>query len=123
MKITVHWKKTITAKQREGAIKYLSLLFDDTKVKKVSKLLLKTTFMVEYFKASDLIRAAHHYPFDEKDENVVSHVRMIKQRKSVEPVILVHSEEQLYIADGFHRVCACYMLKNDLKVAVIRIRI
>jgi disulfide oxidoreductase YuzD len=120
---TAQWKNTIKESQRKGAIKYLSLIFDSNKIKKVTRLLYKATFKIEFFKASDLIRAAHHYPFDQEDENVVSHIRKIKKSQSMEPVILVHSQEILYIADGYHRVCACYMMKNDMQVAAIRIRI
>jgi disulfide oxidoreductase YuzD len=122
MKIAT-WKNSIKQSQLKNAVNYLSLLFEDSKLKKVTRLLNNPKVKVEYFKASDLIRAARQYPFDETDENVIEHKKKIKHSEPMEPVILVHSQEILYIADGYHRVCACYMIKNDMKVAAIRIRV
>jgi len=109
-----HWKKRPAAKDYAGAQSYLSLLVGVAAAKKLVQDLHQQDRLVA-FAAKDLLRASNLELLDPDDSEVAADLEKVSNGTKLTPVLLVEGTP-LWIADGYHRVCASYHL--DEKAAV-----
>jgi hypothetical protein len=94
---------------------FLSLLMSLTKAEALTNLL-RLVDMSE-FKAKDILRASKEPRLDEANAHVRKNLRKIEQGKPLSPILLVRTDnDRLVIADGYHRVCAVYLLNEDATI-------
>ena len=107
----LEWAEKGEAEDFDAAVKFLSLLFLDSKAKALVKSL-RNAKPVEHA-AKDLLRAAQ-LPLLPRDElHVDEDLKRIHKGKALAPVLLVRGEMAnglpTMVADGYHRICAdCY---------------
>jgi hypothetical protein len=70
------------------------------------------------YKAKDILRAARLPLLERTNPHVASDLGKIAAGAALSPILLVRgdlaSDRRLQIADGYHRVCACYLTdEND----------
>ena len=108
---TEHWKEEPDDKDYPYAFNYLSLLTDPREAKKIVTTL-KRRSRIDHFKAKDLFRASGlpHLPAD--DHQVDKDLKKVKSGEMLSPVLLVRGAP-LWVADGYHRICASYHLDKD----------
>jgi hypothetical protein len=108
---TEHWKEEPDDKDYPHAFNYLSLLTDPHEAKKIVTTL-KRRSRIDHFKAKDLFRASGlpHLPAD--DHQVDKDLKKVKSGEMLSPVLLVRGAP-LWVADGYHRICASYHLDKD----------
>src|SRR5258708_3417404 len=106
----VLWHDKLKSEHIDAAIEYLSLFFKNHDLEEVRKKLLGHERDLVSYKAKDLLRAAGMAPLSPSDTEVAGHLEKIHEGIPLHPVILVTVKHHLYIADGYHRVSACYSL-------------
>lgn len=108
---TEHWKDEPEEKDFPAAFNYLSLLTDPHEAKKIVKAM-KRISRIDHFMAKDLFRASGlpHLPAD--DHEVDKDLKKVKFGEKLSPVLLVRGTP-LWVADGYHRICASYQLNED----------
>jgi len=111
---TEHWKAIPEPQDFPAATSYLSLLVGDEAASRLAKSLRKVKRMSHYA-AKDILRASGLALLEADDPEVVADLAKVEQGEKLSPVLLV-SGVPLWIADGYHRVCASYHLNP--KVAV-----
>jgi hypothetical protein len=121
--LTVKWLDKLKPEHIDAAIEYLSLLLKKNELEKIHKKLIKHSDELVRYKAKDILRASGMEPLPPTDTEVASHLMKIHENLPLHPVILVSVEEKLYIADGFHRISACYSVADDTEVAAAHIEI
>ena len=116
-----HWKDEPEAEDFPAARSYLSLLVGRSAATKLSKALHKVEGL-EHYAAKDLLRAAGLPMLVENDSEVAEDLKKVASGEKLSPVLLVQGTP-LWIADGYHRVCASYHLDEKSLVpcrAVVR---
>jgi hypothetical protein len=116
-----HWKEEPEAEDFPAARSYLSLLVGPSAAAKLSKALHKVAGL-EHYAAKDLLRAAGLPLLAEDDSEVAEDLKKVASGERLSPVLLVEGTP-LWIADGYHRVCASYHLDEKSLVpcrAVVR---
>jgi hypothetical protein len=108
---TEHWKEEPEDKDYPAAINYLSLLTDPREAKKIVKAM-KQSSRSEHFMAKDLFRASGLPHLEADDHEVAKDLDKVKSGKKLSPVLLVRGTP-LWVADGYHRICASYHLNED----------
>jgi hypothetical protein len=111
---TEHWKDEPEAEDFPSAQSYLSLLVGSDAAKKLAKALRKKKGLA-HFAAKDILRASGLPLLAADDSEVVSDLQKVKGGQLLSPVLLVHGEP-LWVADGYHRVCASYHLNEKALV-------
>jgi hypothetical protein len=103
-----HWKDEPEAQDFPAAKSYLSLLVG---LKAAGKLVkhLRTEQVIAHYAAKDILRAAGLPLLPADDSEVSSDLEKVKHGVKLSPVLLVQGEP-LWVADGYHRVCASYHL-------------
>jgi len=76
---------------------------------------LKKEDMVRHYAAKDILRAAGLPLLAPDDSEVAADLEKVKSGRKLSPVLLVHGSP-LWIADGYHRVCASYHLDEKTEV-------
>jgi hypothetical protein len=78
---------------------------------------------VTLFAAKDLLRASQLPLLDADDPEVAKDLKKVKAGSKLSPVLLVVGEP-LWVADGYHRVCASYHIdeKAEVPCRVVRRR-
>jgi hypothetical protein len=109
-----HWKDEPEAQDFPAAESYLSLLIGRAAAAKLVKRLSKTQTL-EHFAAKDILRAAGLPLLPADDPEVVADLDKVKNGTRLSPVLLVYGEP-LWVADGYHRVCASYHLNEKAQV-------
>jgi hypothetical protein len=109
-----HWKDEPEAEDFPSARSYLSLLVGASAAAKLSKALHKTKTL-EHYAAKDLLRAANLPLLAEDDSEVAADLKKVGAGDKLSPVLLVQGSP-LWIADGYHRVCASYHLDEKTLV-------
>jgi hypothetical protein len=112
----VTWHDKLKPEQIDAAIEYLSLTFKKDELEKIRKKIVNHSDKLVQYKAKDILRASGLTPLPPTDSEVAGHLMKIHEGVPLHPVILVSVDEKLYIADGFHRVSACYSLGDDTEV-------
>ena len=92
---------------------YLSLMFDDAKVKSLVYKLTKAK--VKEYKAKDIFRASTLSLLGVSNKHINKDLKKIKKGILLSPLLLVRNTttDSLIIADGYHRLCAIYSLDED----------
>lgn len=97
-----------------AAADYLDLLLPEAEVKEIVKQLKKATTQSK--KAKDILRASELPLLPKENIHVAANLKKFKNGKKLSPLLLVRRLGKLVIADGYHRICASYYLKEDLEV-------
>lgn len=106
----------------EAARSFLTLLYKPTTVNKLIAQLRRRD-QVELFKAKDIIRASCLTPLTLENAHVAKNAVKIRDGEEMSPPLLVVDPHlgRLIVADGYHRVSACYVVNEDMDVAVRRV--
>lgn len=104
-----------------AAASYLSLVATpDVVAVVVAKLKAGT---VDHFKAKDILRAAGLPLLGTTNPHVASDLAKIAAGSALSPVLLVRGDLDrglpMQIADGYHRVCACYHTDENIDIPCI----
>jgi hypothetical protein len=109
-----HWKDEPEDEDFPAAQSFLSLYVGGVAAAKMAKALRKEKSLL-HFAAKDILRASGLALLGPDDLEVAADLDKVKDGRKLSPVLLVHGTP-LWIADGYHRVCASYHL--DAKVEV-----
>jgi hypothetical protein len=109
------WKKQPEPGDYAGALKFLMLIYADSKARRLLRGLSKSK-NVEHA-AKDLLRASNLPLLPRKEAHVEEDLTRIRKGKSLAPVLLIRGDMTqgipLIVADGYHRICAiCYYDEN-----------
>lgn len=109
-----HWQNEPESQDYPAAEHYLSLLVGRAgAVRLVSALRKEAT--LEHFAAKDILRAAGLPLLPVDDSEVAADLKKVRRGKKLSPVLLAQGAP-LWIADGYHRVCASYHLDEKAEV-------
>jgi hypothetical protein len=113
-----HWTKEPNAHDYSAAASYLSLVMQPDVARRVVAELERTP--MERRRANDLLRASALALLPSDDPQVAKNLKMIKQGKKLAPVLAVRGDTEhgrpLVIADGYHRICASYLVSEDTEI-------
>jgi hypothetical protein len=109
-----HWQDEPEAQDFPAAESYLSLLIGPAAAAKIVKALRKKETLL-HFAAKDILRAAGLPLLGSDDSEVAADLDKVKTGKKMSPVLLVQGIP-LWVADGYHRVCASYHLDEKTPV-------
>lgn len=99
-----HWKNGPEAKDYPAAASYLSLLVGPLAAAKLVKALRKAKTL-EHHAAKDILRASGLPLLGPHDSEVAVDLEKVSSGERLSPVLLVRGVP-LWVADGYHRVCA-----------------
>src|ERR1035438_10285138 len=108
------WKDESEAQDFPAAQSYLTLLVGVESAAKLRKALKKQQSL-SHFAAKDILRAAGLTLLAADDLEVAADLEKVKYGTKLSPVLLIQGEP-LWIADGYHRVCASYHLNEKALV-------
>jgi hypothetical protein len=109
-----HWKDDPEPQDFPAAESYLSLLIGTAAAAKLVKTL-REQETVQHFAAKDILRAAGLPLLGADDSEVSADLNKVKTGKKLSPVLLIQGVP-LWIADGYHRICASYHLDEKTPV-------
>jgi hypothetical protein len=109
-----HWQDQPQAEDFPAARSYLSLLAGPAAAAKMAKALRKEPTL-QHYAAKDILRAAGLPLLAVGDSEVAEDLEKVKAGTKLSPVLLVHGVP-LWVADGYHRVCASYHLDEKAPV-------
>ena len=109
-----HWQDQPDHHDFAAARSYLSLLVEPDRAKKLARALERSSSL-EHFKAKDVLRASGLPLLPADDPEVAKDLAKVRDGVRLSPVLLVRGEP-LWIADGYHRVCASYHLDENVEV-------
>jgi hypothetical protein len=111
---TEHWKDQPEEQDFSAARSYLSLLVEPAQAKKLAKALERSSGL-EHFMAKDILRSSRLPLLAADDHEVAKDLSKVKSGTRLSPVLLVRGSP-LWVADGYHRVCASYHLDEDAEI-------
>jgi hypothetical protein len=109
-----HWKEEPEAQDFPAAESYLSLLVGVQTAAKLAKALHKQKTL-RHYAAKDLLRASRLPLLPAEDSEVATDLAKVKARERLSPVLLVEGIP-LWVADGYHRICASYHLDEKAQI-------
>ena len=109
-----HWKDEPEAQDFPAAESYLSLLIGSAAAAKLVKAM-RNGQTLQHFAAKDILRAAGLPLLGADDSEVAADLEKVKAGRKLSPVLLVQGIP-LWVADGYHRVCASYHLDEKIPV-------
>ena len=109
-----HWKDQPESEYFPAAESYLSLLVGAEAAAKLAKRLRKKQPLRRYA-AKDILRAANLPLLASDDSEVAADLAKVKAGSKLSPVLLVQGVP-LWVADGYHRICASYHLDEKTEV-------
>jgi hypothetical protein len=109
-----HWKDEPEAQDFPAAESYLSLLVGPAEAARLAGALQQQQTLV-HFAAKDILRASGLALLPTTDSEIATDLEKVKSGKKLSPVLLVHGIP-LWVADGYHRVCASYHLDEKARV-------
>jgi hypothetical protein len=109
-----HWKEGPETQDFPAAESYLSLLLEATAAARLVKALRKQQTL-QHFAAKDILRASGLPLLAADDSEVAGDLRKVKRGEKLSPVLLIQGIP-LWVADGYHRVCASYHLDEKALV-------
>jgi len=109
-----HWQEKPEDKDYPAAESYLSLLAGPVGAAKLVKALRKKQ-PLRHYAAKDILRAANLPLLGPDDSEVATDLEKVKAGDKLSPVLLVHGTP-LWVADGYHRICASYHLDEKSEV-------
>jgi len=111
---TEHWQDRPEEKDFSAARTYLSLLLEPKQAKRLARALEQTSGL-EHFMAKDILRASGLPLLPPENHEVAKDLSKVKSGTKLSPVLLVRGTP-LWVADGYHRVCASYSLDEDAEI-------
>jgi len=111
---TEHWNDKPETQDFAAARTYLTLLIEPAQAKKLAKALERSADL-EHFMAKDILRASALPLLAPNDHEVAKDLSKVKSGAKLSPILLVRGTP-LWIADGYHRVCASYHLDEDAEI-------
>ena len=109
-----HWKDEPETQDFPAAESYLSLLLDAAAAARLVKALRKEK-RLQHFAVKDILRASGLQLLGVDDSEVAADLKKVKRGEKLSPVLLVQGIP-LWVADGYHRVCASYHLDEKAQV-------
>ena len=109
-----HWKDEPEEQDFPSAQRYLSLLVEPQRAKRLTRGL-KQSSKLEHFMAQDILRASGLPLLPADDHEVAKDLHKVKSGEKLSPILLVRGTP-LWVADGYHRVCASYHLDEDAEI-------
>lgn len=109
-----HWKDDPDAQDIPAAKSYLALLVRPSIAAKLAKALRKEPEVGRH-PAKDILRASGLPLLPADDSEVAIDLEKVKSGTKLSPVLLVRGTP-LWIADGYHRVCASYHMDEKSEV-------
>lgn len=111
----VRWLKEPEDHDYDAALDYLELLVPPEQAERIVDALEEADTVVK--KAKDILRASGLPPLPADDPEVAAVLVKIRAGKRVSPILLArHVNGHLIIADGYHRVSACYLVDDGTEV-------
>ncbi|HZV12056.1 MAG TPA: hypothetical protein VFA55_02490 [Candidatus Kapabacteria bacterium] len=117
------WEKEAAERNIRAADEYLHLTFSKADADMAADKFRKHKDSIEYFKAKDILRASELKLLPATDEEVAEKLKKVKAGEPINPALLVRDKHKLYIADGYHRVCAAYHIDEASDVACILVHV
>jgi hypothetical protein len=116
---TEHWTDEPAAEDYPAAKSYLSLLVGSKSAAKLVKALRKREGLT-HFAAKDILRASGLPLLGPEDSEVAADLKKVRLGQKLSPVLLIQGSP-LWVADGYHRVCASYHLneKTELPCRIV----
>lgn len=115
----IKWKSSPKGKDFEGVKLFLTLLCSDSQADKMIELLKKAD-PIEHA-GKDILRAAQLPALSSEDPHVSKDLKDIQKGKALPPVLLIRGDlkksHSLVIADGYHRVCASYIVDESSPIS------
>jgi hypothetical protein len=109
-----HWQSEPDAHDFPAAESYLCLLVGRPAAARLVDDL-QQELTLEHFAAKDILRAAGLPLLAADDSEVAADLKKVRDGKKLSPVLLAQGVP-LWIADGYHRVCASYHLDEKAEV-------
>lgn len=113
-----HWKPEPDEHDYPAAKDYLELLFSEKDVDEMVDNLEKAPVVTKH--AKDILRASNLKLLPASDLHVAVDLRKVRKGIMLSPVLLVRGDGShgapLVVADGYHRVCASYLIDEDSEV-------
>jgi hypothetical protein len=113
-----HWKQEPESHDYPAALEYLALLLPDASARAVVARLRRARITKR--KAKDLLRASSLPALPATNVHVAGDLKKVKKGRRLSPVLLVRGDLRsgvpLTIADGYHRICASYLLDEDADI-------
>jgi hypothetical protein len=113
-----NWTELPDAHDYDSATDYLSLVLPDETAKLAVQRLRNGPLVVR--RANDLLRASKLPTLPEDNPSVARKHKQLKDGKLLSPVLCLrgdlHAGSLLTIADGYHRICASYLLDEDAEI-------
>jgi hypothetical protein len=109
-----HWKDEPETQDFPAAESYLSLLLEAAAAGRLVKALRKEKTL-QHFAVKDVLRASGLALLSADDSEVAADLQKVKRGEKLSPVLLVQGIP-LWVADGYHRVCASYHLDEKAMV-------
>ena len=109
----IKWLAELEDHDYPAAVSYLSLLYDEASAEKYVAQLRKAP--MSKFKAKDIFRASGLSLLGISNSHVEHDREKIVTGQSLSPLLLVRgkSNQEVIIADGYHRLCAVYSFDED----------
>jgi hypothetical protein len=115
---TEHWKPDPEEHDFPAAADYLELLLPGEEVTRIVTALKKADTV--HKKAKDLSRASRLPLLPADNSHVAQDLKKVKKGTRLSPVLLVRgqlgSNVALTIADGYHRICASYLIDENADI-------
>jgi hypothetical protein len=115
---TEHWKDEPDEHDYPAALDYLTLILNPDLAERIVHDLKKAPLMRR--KAKDLLRSSRLQLLPEDNPHVEIDLRKVHHGERLSPVLLVRGDlrsgNALTIADGYHRICASYLLDEDADI-------
>lgn len=109
-----HWKNEPEDQDFPAAKSYLSLLVGRKAAGKLVKAL-GDKQRLDCYAAKDLLRASNLPLLAADDSEVAADLQKVKLGTPLSPVLLIQGDP-LWVADGYHRICASYWLDEKAEV-------
>jgi disulfide oxidoreductase YuzD len=109
----IRWLDDVEIHDNPAAESYLCLLYAQDKAREIVRQLRGAAFTA--FKAKDIFRASQLSLLGVSNSHVEKDSEKIESGKQLSPLLLVRDEAhgRALIADGYHRLCAVYLVNED----------
>lgn len=108
------WMKEPEEHDFPAAQDYLELLLVPDAAKKIVEDLKKAPAIIK--KSKDILRASRLPLLPETNIHVKENLKKVQKNKKLSPILLMRGQNDLIIADGYHRLCCSYYLTEDMDV-------
>lgn len=108
------WMKEPEDHDFPAAQDYLELLFIPEKAQKIVEKLKEAPTITK--KSKDILRVSKLALLPDTNIHVMENLKKVEKNKKLSPILLVRGQNELIIADGYHRLCCSYYLTEDLEV-------